>query len=172
MTLTRRHDTQDGWREAVYSTCERYRYRLTAEWDAGAPKLLYVMLNPSKATELANDPTIERCQRRARMLGYGAIGIVNLFGLRETSPKRLMAARAPVGPDNLEQVEAALNWADDTLAAWGVHGAHRRQAEAIIPVLKAAAKPLFHLGLSKEGHPRHPLYIPYSTKPVVWDNNT
>ena len=24
------------------------------------------------------------------------------------------------------------------------------------------------LGLSKAGHPRHPLYIAYATQPVVW----
>ena len=67
--IIRQHRTKAGLREAVYSPCERYRYALTVEWDTGAPRLLYVMLNPSKATELANDPTIERCERRAKALG-------------------------------------------------------------------------------------------------------
>jgi hypothetical protein len=27
---------------------------------------------------------------------------------------------------------------------------------------------LFHLGKTKDGHPRHPLYVPYSQKPERW----
>jgi hypothetical protein len=33
---------------------------------------LFIMLNPSTATEVQNDPTVERCERRARALGFGA----------------------------------------------------------------------------------------------------
>jgi hypothetical protein len=25
-----------------------------------------------------------------------------------------------------------------------------------------------HLGLSKHGHPRHPLYVPYTQQPELW----
>ena len=32
-----------------------------------------------------------------------------------------------------------------------------------------AGKPLHHLGLSKAGHPKHPLYIGYATRPVHWN---
>ena len=167
MTLRRRHETDDGWREAVYSDCEAYRYALTVHWAEG-PRLLYVMLNPSKATELANDPTIERCERRARQLGYGSVGVVNLFGLRETSPARLKAARAPEGSGNMAEIEAAVAASDHVLAAWGVHGAHRNQCEIVAERLRAFGKPLFHLGLTKHGHPRHPLYISYETPLQPW----
>ena len=168
MTVERRHRTDEGWREAVYSDCERYRYSLTVTWNTEARRLLYVMLNPSKATELANDPTIERCERRARRLGYGAFRVVNLFALRETSPARLKAARRPVGPGNLEHIADAVRWSDDVLAAWGVHGAHRNQAEKVLPVLHDGGAPLFHLGLTKHGHPRHPLYVSYGVLPDNW----
>lgn len=168
MTRYRRHDTADGWREAVYSECETYRYSLTATWDAGKRRLLYVMLNPSKATELANDPTIERCERRARHLDYGAFRVVNLFALRETSPTRLKAADAPYGPDNAQHIRDAIGWTDDILVAWGVHGAHQGQGTDALLLLRSGGKPLFHLGLSKHGHPRHPLYIAYETQPTRW----
>lgn len=126
------------------------------------------MLNPSRATELANDPTIERCERRAKQLGYGALRIVNLFGLRETDPARLKKARSPIGPDNPGQLTIAADWSDDILCAWGVHGAHRNQADSVIPLLRNSGKPLLTLGLSKEGHPRHPLYIAYKIHPQPW----
>ncbi|MEM6384773.1 MAG: DUF1643 domain-containing protein [Pseudomonadota bacterium] len=168
MTVTRRHVVSDGWREAVYSDCERYRYRLTVSWDERAPRLLYVMLNPSKATELVNDPTIERCERRARQLGYGAFGVANLFGLRETSPARLKSARAPEGPHNMRAIDDSVAWSDSVLAAWGVHGTHRAQGAKVLKRLRTCGAPLLHLGLTKEGHPRHPLYIPYKIKPEPW----
>ena len=64
--------------EAVYSDCETYRYALTREWGAG-PRLLWVMLNPSTASERSNDPTVERCERRSRAMGFGGFRVVNLF---------------------------------------------------------------------------------------------
>ncbi len=169
MTITRRHETDDGWREAVYSECEKYRYVLTVCWDDAARRLLYVMLNPSKATELANDPTIERCERRARQLGYGAFSVVNLFGLRETHPERLRRARRPVGPENEEFILSAADKADDILAAWGVHGAHRDQGGKIRELLQERGHRLFCLGQTKQGHPRHPLYISYEIRPTLLD---
>lgn len=166
--LVRSAQTETGWREAIYSPCERYRYALTAEWYARSPRLLYVMLNPSKATELANDPTIERCERRARTLGYGAFRVVNLFGLRETSPAKLRKARQPEGPNNTDYILKAADWCTDILAAWGVHGVHRAQHSKVEALLRDAGHDLQCLGLTKEGHPRHPLYVSYATKPALW----
>ncbi|MEM8801399.1 MAG: DUF1643 domain-containing protein [Pseudomonadota bacterium] len=164
----RRITTYTGFREAVYSPCERYRYALTVEWDAQKPRLVYVMLNPSKATEQANDPTIERCERRARALGYGAFRVTNLFGLRETSPARLRKARRPKGPANASYIMDAAQWGNDILAAWGVHGAHRTQGAEVEQLLRDGGHRLLCLGLTKEGHPRHPLYVSYATKPELW----
>lgn len=167
--ITRRHEAEGRISEAVYSPCERYRYALTRQWQPKAPRLVYVMLNPSKATELANDPTIERCERRAAQLGYGAFRVVNLFALRETDPHRLKKSRRPVGPANTEQLHAAFSWADDILCAWGVHGTHRDQDKVVLPLLGASGKPALVLGETKDGHPRHPLYMPYTAVPYPWD---
>ena len=169
MTLiTRSHDDGERVSEAVYSDCEKYRYALTRVWDTGGKRLLYIMLNPSKATELANDPTIERCERRARALGYGAFRACNLFGLRETDPAKLKRARHPEGPENEDQIALALEWCDDVLCAWGVHGEHKNQADSVRLVLQKSSKPCLVLGLTKAGHPRHPLYISYKNQPYRW----
>ena len=99
--LSHRHHAAAGLTsDAVYSACGRYRYALTRTWDEAAPRLLYIMLNPSRATEARNDPTIARCERRARALGFGAFRATNIFAWRETSPHALRRADDPVGPDN------------------------------------------------------------------------
>ena len=170
MTLiTRRHTDDRRVSEAVYSPCEKYRYSLTRTWDPDCGRLLYVMLNPSKATELANDPTIERCERRARQLGYGAFRVANLFGLRETDPARLKRTPDPEGRDNTAQLALAAGWADDVLCAWGVHGAHRNRSRAVEQMLRELGKPMLVLGLTRHGHPRHPLYVSYKVMPVAWN---
>ena len=77
--ITRTHIKDDAPSTAQYSDCERYRYALTRTWDAKGKRVLFVMLNPSQATEVQNDPTVERCERRARALGFGAFQVTNIF---------------------------------------------------------------------------------------------
>jgi hypothetical protein len=166
--IERHHTDASTTSCAVYSDCERYRYLLRREW-ADRQRLLFIMLNPSKATELANDPTIERCERRARALGYGGVGIVNLFGWRETSPALLRKAADPIGPENEFIINDALGWADDVLAAWGVHGTFMRRGPDMAKQLVTRKTRLFTLGLTKDGHPRHPLYVAYATPLQRWD---
>lgn len=166
--IVRRHTGADTESEAVYSPCEAYRYALTRTWATG-PRLLYVMLNPSTATEARNDPTIERCERRARMLGFGAFRVANLFAFRATRPATLLAAPDPVGAGNDAALVEAAGWADRILCAWGAQGAHLGRAEAAERLLRAAGRPLLHLGLTRDGHPRHPLYVGYGQRPLPWD---
>ena len=168
--MIERHHTGDGRRSsALYSNCETYRYALTRTWDASGRRLLYIMLNPSRATERQNDPTIERCERRARALGYGAFRACNLFALRETDPANLKRHDAPEGPDNdLVLLDSCL-WGDAILCAWGVHGVHRGRADHIEAMLRATKEPLLSLGLTRQGHPRHPLYVSYATRPEPWE---
>lgn len=126
------------------------------------------MLNPSVADEFANDPTVERCERRARAMGFAGFSVTNIFAWRDTDPKAMRRAKKPIGPLNeLTVLQTAQN-AGQAIAAWGVHGAHTNQGPHIARILDEAGVKLFHLGLTKDGHPRHPLYVPYSIKPKIW----
>lgn len=129
---------------------------------------MFVMLNPSKATELANDPTVERCVRRARRLGYGAMRVCNIFAWRETEPALLKRAREPNGAENDAQLHEAAAWADDILCAWGVHGSHLGRGDEVQQLLSGYEAPLLCLGQTKEGHPRHPLYVSYAQGTMPW----
>jgi len=166
--ITREFQKDDAASAARYSDCERYRYDLTRVWDPGGRRLLYVMLNPSKATEVANDPTIERCERRARALGFGGFRATNIFAWRETDPGLLKKAAEPVGPENDAVILEGAAWADEVLCAWGAHGDHLDRGRAVEALLRSTGQPLVHLGLTKAGHPRHPLYIGYATRPESW----
>lgn len=167
--ITRTHTKGDAPSTATYSDCERYRYALTRVWDTAGRRVHFVMLNPSTATEVQNDPTVERCERRARTLGFGSFTVTNIFAWRDTDPRAMKAAKDPVGPANDTAIRAACDAADTIIAAWGTHGAHLGRGDQVERLLRGQSRPLFHLGLSKAGHPKHPLYIAYTEQPQVWD---
>lgn len=171
--ITRTHLKGDAASTAVYSDCEKYRYLLTREWDPMRPRALFVMLNPSTATEVQNDPTVERCERRARTLGFGAFRVTNIFAWRATDPRDMKAAADPVGPENNAAIlDSATNWigsdTDRIVCAWGTHGAHLDQGAHVAGLLRGTDRALFVLGVTKAGHPQHPLYISYDRQPVPW----
>lgn len=166
--ITRTHVNGETVSTAIYSDCERYRYSLTRVWKTDAPRALFIMLNPSTATERQNDPTVERCERRARALGYGAFRVTNIFAWRDTDPRAMRAAPDPVGPDNDAAILGAARWADHIVAGWGAHGAHLGRGPLVEARLRAANHQLMHLGLTQAGHPKHPLYIAYARHPEPW----
>jgi hypothetical protein len=165
--ITRQHLKGDAASVAVYSDCERYRYLLTREWSIGR-KALFIMLNPSTATEMQNDPTVERCERRARTLGFAGFRVTNIFAFRATDPKVMRAQADPVGPFNDQAIAESAAWADQIICAWGSHGTHLARGQAVTDVLRSTGKPLYHLGLTKDGAPKHPLYIAYTVQPALW----
>lgn len=157
-----------GLRSVVtYSACGRYRYSLTREWGAGR-RVAFVMLNPSTADEVRNDPTVARCEGRARVLGFSAFRVVNIFGWRATDPRDMRAQADPVGDLNDAAIRDAADWADMVICAWGAHGAHLDRGHQVGRMLRDGGWPLYHLGLTKQGHPRHPLYIANAQQPVPW----
>jgi len=166
--IRRRHTSGATVSTALYSPCGAYRYTLVRTWDRAAPPLAFIMLNPSTATERANDPTIARCEKRAREGGFGGVAIANLFALRATHPAELKRHPGPVGPDNDAALGRICRLAGLVVAGWGVHGAHLGRAERVTADLLRRGVILHALGRTKDGHPRHPLYMPSAAMPEPW----
>lgn len=152
---------------AILSPCGLYRYHLRRDWTA-APPLVWIMLNPSTADAEQDDPTIRRCIAFAKAFGYGGIEVVNLFALRSPSPADLLdsscAGIDPVGPNNDDTLRVVIVDCGYTLvAAWGAHKLASPRARVIE---RMAAGRLLCLGTTKDGSPRHPLYVKAS-QPLV-----
>ena len=71
---------------ARFSIDRRYRYALWRVWDHDENLYNFLLLNPSSADEVTNDPTIERCERRARRWGFGSMIVTNFFALCRPIP--------------------------------------------------------------------------------------
>jgi hypothetical protein len=151
---------------ARYSDCEAYRYYLKRTWDLTLPLVNYLMLNPSTATEEQNDPTLARCQERAERLGYGGFAVTNLFAYRATDPRDMKRQADPVGRDNDKQVLAAAGECSLIVCAWGANGSLHGRAREVIAMLEDYHDKLHYLRLTKNGAYEHPLYVPYSQRPI------
>lgn len=142
--------------DAVFDDTGRYRYRLGRRWSPGA-RVAFVMLNPNAADATRDDPTIRRCVGFARRWGYGAVDVVNLFGLRARDPRALARAGDPIGPDNDRHLRAAVGRADLVVCAWGAAAIARSRSVELAALLTASDPRC--LGLTRAGAPRHPLYL-------------
>jgi hypothetical protein len=156
-------------RGAQISDCGAYRYRLWREWDRCRPTLGFLMLNPSTADHTADDATITRCMSRAMKDGYGRLEVANLFPLRATNPDELLTHADPLGPRNTADgaLMDALDGASMVICAWGTHSAAAARASDLMSIFAMVGwrSRLYHLGLNKDGSPKHPLYIAASTRP-------
>jgi hypothetical protein len=144
---------------AVISDDGVYRYLLMRRIAPVGRVMTFLMLNPSTADALVDDPTIRRCKSFAVREGAGTLYVVNLYALRATDPRELAAHVDPVGPRNDEFLRIQGMSATTLVAAWGNGGSlHGRGAEVTVMLAEAGVR-LMCLGRTRSGEPRHPLYV-------------
>ena len=149
---------------ARFSECGQYRPILWRQWGPENAFPLWIGLNPSTADETHDDPTVRReWLYTRRRLGFQSYYKANVFDYRATDPDGLLSATG--GP------QSAANWhfirtnaqrqgCAYVILALGVPPRPlRQQAAGMIAQLAAVNVPLFCLGLTKDGWPRHPLYM-------------
>jgi hypothetical protein len=163
----------------------RYRYTLTRELTRAMRSLagpldgtvslkhettcLFVMLNPSTATHLDDDPTIRRCLVFAHGWGYSRLVIANLFAWRSTDRRALRTVPEPTGdPENLETIFREAQRASLVVCAWGRDGSLLHRGAFVAAGLRARGVKTHALRLLANGEPEHPLYLPASLEPRPW----
>lgn len=150
-------------RRAEISPCGLYRLRLTRRW-GDAPLLILAMLNASTADAEIDDPTIVRGMGFARREQAGGLEVVNMSAYRATDPRDLVKAGALAYCSENEAVlhRLLLDCVKDRRAvvcAWGAHPFARKASHWFVEKAHNCGVPLFCLGKTKDGSPRHPLYV-------------
>lgn len=169
-TLFELRDPNEMLRTARLSDDGAYRFTLHRIWGSPTNLLTFIMLNPSTADALVDDPTIVRCINFARDMGHGGIVVVNLYAYRATKPADLWRAEKPTGGvANDETLRKALRKAathgSPVIAAWGANA----KADRVAWLLRQPhADRLQALRVTKAGAPGHPLYLPATARPEPW----
>lgn len=127
---------------------------------------MFIGLNPSTADEMNDDPTIRRCIRFAQNWGFGRYLMTNLFAYRATDPKVMKAYPEPIGPENDKVLVEQASQAKLVIASWGVHGVFNNRAALVLKMLP----PVHCLGITKDGFPKHPLYLKGDSKPELYNH--
>jgi hypothetical protein len=164
------HHPEFSLSKATFSPCRTYRYTLARTWNASAPTLCWILLNPSTADERKLDPTLRRCLGFSRAWGFGSMVVVNLFALRSPYPRKVYAARDPIGPKNDMHIRRAAGTASQVIVGWGVHGKLCGRDAAVLKLLAEHKVRVWCLGMTKDCHPKHPLYVAASTDLVHFSN--
>jgi hypothetical protein len=143
----------------------KYRYMLVRQWGARNDNFInFVLLNPSTANEIVDDPTIKACTMFAQNLGFDGFYVTNLFAFRTKSPKILKQSENPVGNKNNEFIKKYAHKSKLVVAAWGNHGNFLNRDKEVLEIL-SNIKAVYCFSITRLGNPKHPLYINRNTKP-------
>ncbi len=151
--------------DAEFSEDQRFRRKLMRDWTAEGQEsrtILWIGMNRSTANIDFNDPSCHREFLFSRQWGYTRYLKGNILDYRATRPRDiprdLGAARTP------RNLEAITEMADDAECVVIAHGNMlKRHQPAIDDVLHVVAQnrvPMFCLGQTGKGFPRHVLPVP------------
>ena len=128
-------------------------------WDKEKGSVLFILLNPSTQVKDADDSTNKRGIQYAIDWGFGSVVFCNLFAYRTPEPARMKLSSDPVGPDNDHYLAMEALAAQEIILAWGIHGPFRARDQRVLDFLDALGVRTNCLGVTKDGHPKHILYL-------------
>lgn len=162
---------------ADFSPCGRYRHWLyrswTSEGEGDKPSkpgfALWIGMNPSTATAELNDPTITREIGFTKTLfGLNEYVKMNVGDYRATNPDDMVKAAkegvSPCSPGNLAKIVEVAQHAHAVVLACGHVPVVLQDPFFVLRImLKNAGVKTWCLGTTKDGWPKHPLYLAKTT---------
>lgn len=153
-------------RVAYFSDSGHHRFLLTRKFNNRKPASLWVMMNPSRANQFADDATTRYAMNRTFRTGFGIYEAVNLWPVVDTYSESVakMTDLQLFGLHGKERtnriiIEAAQR-ATQIVVAWGAWAGSTERAKEVLTLLKPYT--LWCLGVTQKGHPRFPRAVPHS----------
>lgn len=153
---------------AIFSSDRKYRYVLWRVIDSNKPMLMFVGLNPSKASENVNDNTIKKLIKITRNNGYGGFYMCNLFAWISTKPEVLLNKPEIIGQDNNNVLRYYYQVAEKTIFCWGAFKEAHKSGRAVDVIRILDGHKNHCLRKTKNGYPWHPLYCLDTQKIIPW----
>lgn len=155
---------------AIFSDDKKHRFVLWRYWKPGRPFILFIGLNPSRANEFFNDPTIKRCISFAKREGYGGMLFGNLYSLKSPNPAVIKHDLEGANhPNHYRYLVGMLDLCSTVVPCWGSWDFISDAESHVRSLIRSAGRPVMCFGTNRDGRPKHPLYlksdcplIPYS----------
>lgn len=155
-------------KDAILDESRMYRYVLIRKWGNNEDNFVnFILLNPSRADERFDDPTIKACITFAQNWWFDGFYVTNLFAFRATKPKDLKKVLDPIGLLNNRHLGETAKKSKKVVIAWGNHGSFKERDKEVLQILTRICTPHCIQKL-KNGSPKHPLYIKRDTKPIIF----
>ena len=88
--------------------------------------------------------------------------VANLFAHRATDARELLKIGDPIGDENDLFLIQAVERCSTVVVGWGSRGTLFGRDRQVMKLI-AGRRDLFCLGITKDGQPRHPLYVKSDT---------
>ncbi|MEE3035291.1 MAG: DUF1643 domain-containing protein [Bacteroidota bacterium] len=145
-------------KSAILSDDRKHRYLLSRIWNQNNENILFIMLNPSSADEDLDDRTTKKIIRFSKKWGFGGLYICNLYTYRTSSPKKLFSLAKNKRGSNKDEIKKHAKKCSKVVYAWG-------NKEKVPSWLNEMVLNPTYIELSKEGVPKHPLYLKSNLRP-------
>jgi hypothetical protein len=139
-------------------------------WDDGDFRdyALWIGANPSTASVNIDDPTIRKEMHFTRQMGFSSFVKCNVMDYRATNPKVLLGAGIrPVSNQNFDTIIRLARQAKVIIAAWGALAKPLRNFATAVDMMLGDYD-IWCMGMTKDGAPRHPLYLKNAALPIPY----
>ncbi|MBS4022532.1 MAG: DUF1643 domain-containing protein [Dethiobacter sp.] len=116
----------------INADCRRYLLEIPLNSNKRYKNVLVILKNPSKATKVHSDLTINRVLTFCNNEGYSKVYIMNLFSYYSTKPEEIKALidgekfEIAIGNKNDKLLKMVLKDLNDVIVAWGGNTIHRK----------------------------------------------
>lgn len=154
-------------RDAGFNLDRTRRLWLLRRWNQLKPVYAYIGLNPSKADERRDDATIKKLMGFTDRFGGGSFLMFNANDIIETDSRALK--QFGNGVNSVDNYVNMLAMIDDykperVVCMWGTNGNWLNGDKTVLGMLKAVGIEPWAFKITKDGHPQHPLYLPWTTE--------
>lgn len=160
-------------KSAKFNDDRTHRYFLGRLWEPHHSKILFIGLNPSTADEHEDDHTVRRLIRFSQDWGFGGFYLMNAYSFVATEPpdmkqyylKLSVHQERIVHRQNVKMILDRASICSMVVFCWGANVHHDDKPISTL-VKKFGDARCF--GKTKDGHPKHPLYLSSHTQLIKY----
>lgn len=149
-------------KSAIIDRSEQYIYSVSRTWEPKKPKLMFILLHPSRLDPDVDTEEMGHLIDIATENGFGGLKVCYLYALRVDSPDDLENSPYDiVGSKNNEFIYNELLSCKKVVAGWGTTVIMPSRAQEVLDLLTPYYD-VYCMAETSTGKPRDPKYLAYN----------